>query len=435
MDLASAGLTEQPFRTHGKPILTVPYASYREALEALGNACTAPDGLVLLQGPALSGKSTIIRQFIDALDSDVAVAVVDGDGLNTTQLLENILRQFGYELDYNSVNELFGMLRVFALQQAARHAAPLIVVENAHALRASALRALGELADLKVRHPTAHRTSAVKLVLASDYSIRTVASEEVLEPLYARATADFHLGPMSREETAHYLHQKLIAAGSTLPGSVFPEQVCLVMHEASGGWPGILDRIALLALAKAPTLPVSADRIERPALPNVTSGIQKPVEIIVTEPVAPPEAPRLVVSSNGESLETLNFDKPRLLIGRSEHNDIAIPSRFVSRHHLLLVREGRATLLMDLNSTNGTLVNSKRVSNHVLAHEDVISIGNHRIKFYDTNATNAGTLEGDEFASTAIMKTLEDMRNLLAQENTATLPALRDDETPGGVAM
>jgi len=431
MDLASAGLTGQPFRTHGKPILTVPYASYREAMKALEDACASPDGLVLLQGPALAGKSTILRQFVDTLDGDFAVAVVDGDGLNTTQLLEGILLQFGYELDYNSANELFAMLRVFALQQAARHEAPLIVVENAHALRTSALRALGELAELKVRHTTALRTSAVRLVLASDYSIRTIAPEELLEPLYARVTADFHVAPMSREETVHYLHKKLIAAGSDLPARVFPKEVCEAMHEASGGWPGILDRIALLALAKAPSLPVSADRIERPALPTVTSGIRPPGESAITEPVAPPEAPRLVVSLNGESLETLNFEKPRLLIGRSEHNDIAIPCRFVSRHHLLLVREGRATLLMDLNSSNGTLVNSKRVSNHVLAHEDVISIGNHRIKFYDTNATAAGSLEGDEFANTSIMKTLSDMRNLLAQENTATLPTVPDEDKPG----
>jgi type II secretory pathway predicted ATPase ExeA len=430
MDLASAGLTEQPFRTHGKPILTVPYASYREALKALGNACTSPDGLVLLQGPALAGKSTIIRQFVDTLEGDFAVAVVDGNGLNTTQLLESILRQFGYELDYNSANELFGMLRVFALQQAARHEAPLVVVENAHALRASALRALGELADLKVRHTTALRTSAVKLVLASDYSLRTVAPEEVLTPLYARVTSDFHLRPMTRKEATYYLYQKLSAAGSSAPEYVFPSAVCDALYEASGGWPGVLDRIALLALARATSLPVSTDRIEHPVLPAGTWE-KEPPETPELDPGTPPEPPRLVISKDGKPLNSLNFDKARLLVGRSEHNDISIPSRFVSRHHLLLVRHGNSTFLMDLNSTNGTLVNSKRVSNQVLAHEDVISIGNHRIKFYDTNATAGRRLDGDEFADTAIMKTLEDMRNLLAQENTATLPAVRDDETPG----
>ena len=88
---------------------------------------------------------------------------------------------------------------------------------------------------------------------------------------------------------------------------------------------------------------------------------------------------------------------------------------------------------MDLNSTNGTYVNSKRVSNQVLRHDDVITIGHHRIKFSDPDATTRGTLEGSEFADTIIMKSLDDIRKLLAEENTALLPAATEDRlTHGG---
>ena len=121
------------------------------------------------------------------------------------------------------------------------------------------------------------------------------------------------------------------------------------------------------------------------------------------------------------------MDQSRLLIGRSEHNDISIDSRFVSRHHALLVRHGGSTFLMDLNSTNGTFVNGRRVSNHVLLHDDVITVGHHKIKFSDPFATRGGKLEGTEFADTTIMKTLDDMRSLLAQENTALLPTASED--------
>jgi hypothetical protein len=63
----------------------------------------------------------------------------------------------------------------------------------------------------------------------------------------------------------------------------------------------------------------------------------------------------------------------------------------------------------------------------VLLHDDVITVGHHRIKFHDPFATKRHELEGAEFADTAIMKTLEDMRNLLAQENTALMPAASED--------
>jgi hypothetical protein len=38
-----------------------------------------------------------------------------------------------------------------------------------------------------------------------------------------------------------------------------------------------------------------------------------------------------------------------------------------------------------------------------------------------------GELDGADFADTAIMKTLDDMRKLLAQENTALLPVVSED--------
>ncbi len=419
MDLAAAGLAEQPFRTHDKPLSTVSYASHRDALKVLEDTCAAPNGLSLLQAPPLSGKSTLIRHFIDTRPEDCATAIVDGNGLNTTSLLESILRQFGYVLDYTSPNELLAMLRVFTLQQAASGESPLLIIENSHALNPSALRAVCELADLNVR-----RVSALKIALVSDRSLHDIVTAPAMRCIEKRLTHDFHLRPMTQQETVHYLYAKLNAAGSLVPEFVFPRAVCTELWRASGGWPGILDRIALLALAKAKALPVSAEEIERPALPNGTwddaafaAAEEKQDKSQQNGP------PKLYVASNGEMLAELTFDHPRMLVGRSEHNDLAIPSRFISRHHALLVRHGSATFLMDLNSSNGTFVNSKRVSNHVLINDDVIKIGHHSIKFSDPHATERGTLDGIEFADTSIMKTLDDMRKLLAQENTEMLPA------------
>ncbi len=84
MDLGAAGLNEQPFRTHGRPLSTVSYASHDDAFKVLEDTCTTANGLTLLQGPTLSGKSTLISEFVDSLPDECAVAVVDGKGLNTT---------------------------------------------------------------------------------------------------------------------------------------------------------------------------------------------------------------------------------------------------------------------------------------------------------------------------------------------------------------
>ncbi|MDH3619845.1 MAG: FHA domain-containing protein [Gammaproteobacteria bacterium] len=398
----------------------IQYQSQRAALEMLRETLEHPTGLSLLQGPSLSGKSILVRTFIESVDREFAVALVDGKGLNTTNLLLAVLRQFGYEIDLSSANELLGLVRVFALQQAASDAPPLIIIENAQELNPSALRALCELAELRVRYG-----SAIKMVLVSDCSMSQIMEAPAMQAMSRRILHDFHLHPMTCDETRDYLHRKLEAAGTEFPAFVFPKPVCEEIWHASAGWPGIIDRIALLALSKSECLPVHPDDVEHPTLPLGTwNDTEVPEESVASPPNAPPQ---LVVTNNGSVIQELTMDKVRLLIGRSDHNDISIGSRFISRHHALLVRHGATTFLMDLNSTNGTFVNSKRVSNHVLMHDDVITVGHHRIKFSDPFVTKRGRLEGEDFADTAIMKTLEDMRNLLAQENTALLPTATED--------
>jgi type II secretory pathway predicted ATPase ExeA/pSer/pThr/pTyr-binding forkhead associated (FHA) protein len=416
MELGAAGLSEQPFPTHGKPLVIASYASKISAIEALNETKVHPTGLALLQGPPLSGKSTVIRSFVKSLPKDCSVALIDGKGLNTAHFLVALLRQFGYNLELSSTNELLGLVRVFALQQTASHDSPLLIVENAHELNPSALRTLCELALLRVR-----QYSALKIVLVSDCSLEPIMAAHAMEAIAKRVVHNHHLRPMNRTETRDYLHSKLRAAGSPDPGAVFPQDTSRTIWEASGGWPGIVDRVAVLALAQTRSLPVTATEIEHPALPTGT-WTQQDTSNIEPDEIVPPAQPRLIVTINGNVINDVTLDKTRALIGRSVHNDIAISSRFISRHHALLVRHGSSTLLMDLNSTNGTFVNSKRVSNHLLMHDDIITIGHHHIKFRDPSASTGGGLDNFDFSDTTIMKTLGDMRSLLTQEDTALLP-------------
>ncbi len=397
------------------------YSSERAASEALYDTYVNSTGLSVLQGPVLSGKSTLIRSFIDTLHEDCAVALVDGKGLNTTNLLTAVLHEFGLDLETSSAKELMGLIRVFVLQQATAHEPPVLIIENTHEMKPSALCTLCELADLRVR-----TGSALKIVIVSDRSLAGILEAPAMQSISSRLLHDFHLHPMTQDEAKHYLYSKLRAAGSDYPDFIFPDAVCAELWAASGGWPGILDRLALMSLARAETLPVAVDEVERACLPK---GTWDDDDFVITEHDLRivPEAPRLIVSDNDNVVDDLKVETSRMLIGRSEHNDISINSRFVSRHHSLLVRHGNSTFLMDLNSTNGTFVNAKRISNHVLVHDDVISIGHHKIKFSDPPAKTRGKFDGSETGDTANMKTLEDMRNLLLQENTTELPVVSED--------
>jgi len=415
MELGTAGLKEQPFRTHGRPLVFVGYSGQQKAFEFLQENYERMTGLGLFQGPSLSGKSTIFRNFAETYDDCCEIAIVDGRGLTGTTFLETVLSAFGYEHKFDTTNELLNMLKVFIQQQAASGRPPFLILENTHEMSPEAMGVLCDLASVRVREHF-----AVKIILASDRSIEYIARAPAMECIARRLTGDFHLPPLTMDETCDYLFAKIRRGGCMEPQFIFPEDVCDEIYRSSGGWPGIVDRLALLAIASAERCPVGAEYVEVAQIPESTSSMA----YVDDDPPAMQESvdPLLYLTRHGKTLRRIRFSGERLLIGRSEHNDLEIDSKFVSRHHALLVRHGPDTLLMDLNSANGTYVNSRRVSNQVLANDDVITLGEHGLKYVNASASVRQPLEGLSFSDTVVMQTMEDMRRVLARENTAIMP-------------
>lgn len=68
-------------------------------------------------------------------------------------------------------------------------------------------------------------------------------------------------------------------------------------------------------------------------------------------------------------------------IGRLPDNVVIIDNPAVSSHHACVHRDGDQFIVEDLQSTNGTFVNEKRVTRHTLRDGDVVLIGKHQIVF------------------------------------------------------
>ena len=416
MELGAAGLKEQPFRTHGRPLVFVPYAGQEKAFAFLSDTYKHNTGFGLFQGPSLSGKTTIIRHFAEQQKTQCAVAVIDGSGLGTTAFLETILREFGYEFKFDSVNELLNMLKVFIQQQTVSGRPPMLMIENIHEVNPSALGVLCELASVRIKEKF-----ALRIVLVSDRSIDYMVKAPAMECMSKRLTEDFHLESLTMDETCDYLYAKLRHGGCLDPENVFPDITCDELYRASGGWPGLLDRLALLAITNAGRCPVGIQHMEHPAIPESTK-CEEPEDSSLSRKRRKSEPPLLRLTHNGKTIKESKFAGSRLLIGRSEHNDLQVESAFISRHHVLLVRHGAATLLMDLNSANGTYVNSWRVSNQMLADGDLITIGEHGIQFIDKNAPMRVAVEGASFDDTLITEVMTDMGRVLGEDDTKLMP-------------
>ncbi len=89
---------------------------------------------------------------------------------------------------------------------------------------------------------------------------------------------------------------------------------------------------------------------------------------------ARPKVPRAWLEM-ADDARRIELEGPTLTLGRSPENDVVVGDRRVSRRHAeIRARLGRHTLY-DLQSTNGTFVNARRISEVVLSNGDRIILG------------------------------------------------------------
>jgi hypothetical protein len=91
--------------------------------------------------------------------------------------------------------------------------------------------------------------------------------------------------------------------------------------------------------------------------------------------IAPDSAKKMLVSLQGEGNLRFALHKQNTTIGRSRRSDIRIEGQFVSRIHARVLTHAIGTIIEDLGSKNGILVNAEPVTRCVLRDGDIVSLG------------------------------------------------------------
>ncbi len=81
------------------------------------------------------------------------------------------------------------------------------------------------------------------------------------------------------------------------------------------------------------------------------------------------------VNQQESSVHGLIIASGTTTIGRGKKNKLVIPEETVSLVHAKIVAFNKTAYIQDLGSTNGTIVNGKKVHQHILHKGDTIAIG------------------------------------------------------------
>ncbi len=120
--------------------------------------------------------------------------------------------------------------------------------------------------------------------------------------------------------------------------------------------------------------------LDRGPVATVTAGAATPL-VAVPAKSGVALQPSLAVMIAGEVVERHELQPGWMRVGRSPKCGLCLDSRYVSRNHAALLVTADDVVIVDLKSTNGTLVNGAPAVRQNLEHGDHLVIGNFRLRY------------------------------------------------------
>jgi len=130
---------------------------------------------------------------------------------------------------------------------------------------------------------------------------------------------------------------------------------------------------------------------------------------------------KMMLKFNDVVIDQIVLKQGDMNIGRRPGSEILLDNMAVSGNHASIFTIGEDSFVQDLNSTNGTFVNNKRISKHHLEHNDVVTIGNHSLTYLNEKAVKSGP----DFAKTVIINPHK-QEEMLAQAGKAAASSAKE---------
>jgi len=386
--------------------------SYEYAARKITQLIEGKVHCLFISGPAGVGKSLLVDKELGSVE-EVDICRIEPGQKDVDETLHQLLADIGPGQISGSTAELRNSLHVFLRHQAARGRRCLIVADAVERDSPSVVKEIQALVQLRLRGiPAVH-------------CLLTTRNEELVEQFQNRDESSVrfrwhhqrHTG-FTLEETEAYLKSSLTGAGCEWFDELIPHELIFEIQSFTQGIVGHIDALmneSMDRLAKASKDSIRQQSLDVGILKDCAKKLRLRYDAAAWktphEEILQPSAVRqsrrealqiesatLAVSSGGRKIAEVILNQPRMVLGRDSSCDISLDSTYVSRYQNLFMATSDGWMLIDLNSTNGCFVNGRKVSEHNLRDGDLITLGQHHIRFsghasdYGTSQESAATI-------------------------------------------
>lgn len=271
------GLRENPFNANPDPRYLFLTRDIQEALAGLAYGIKNRKGFILLTGEVGTGKTTLLNRLLDWLSLEsVATAYIFNSRLGVQELFDFIMADFEIPSETRDKSHVLMRLNQWLLQRYRDRKTSVLIVDEAQNLSFDVLE--------EIRLLTNFETASEKLlqiVLSGQPELEEKLRDPRLRQLRQRITMRCRTRPLTREELAGYVAERLRIAGANGQPIFSPEAIELIFKYSRG-----IPRVANL-LCDHSLISSFVDQL-RPVPPKVVEEAAHEFELDEVDPMARP---------------------------------------------------------------------------------------------------------------------------------------------------
>jgi general secretion pathway protein A len=264
-------LNEMPFSIAPDPRFLFMSNRHREAMAHLLYGMQGEGGIVLLTGEVGTGKTTLCRNLLAQLPSNVDMAYILNPSMNVRELLQAICEEYHINIPSGrpGLKTLIDALNAHLLAAHAKGRHAILMVDEAQNLGPLVIEQLRLLTNLET-----NTRKLLQIFLVGQPELQTILSRPDMRQVSQRIIARYHLTHLNKSEVQAYIAHRLRIAGAS--PLIFPDVLIKRICRNSGGVPRLINLICDRALL------VTYVRQK----PHVTKSILKQAikEVITTDP-------------------------------------------------------------------------------------------------------------------------------------------------------